>query len=803
MDTGGMLFRGCAALAAAAWVSASMAADASLQIARNAKADCEVIAPEAGPERHAANEITNWLGRITGAEIMVLSSPSAAGNTKIFVGREFAAKLYGDDLAAIGETDGFAVRFGGAGARSVHVFGNIPRGTINGAAAFLENSTDIIWPRAEIGLEAVHGEDTNLAIPAGGGYREIPKTKFRAFQWTYHSAGKALEAWARRNRLNRDGDPAFGGMYRGAGFGHGLQRFVDPKVYFDKHPEFYPERNGKRTPSGGQLCFTAVDKFLPLYVENIAKHLEEYTAKNCPGTRPEDLSIQFLNISIGDGWNVCNCKECLAPFRCEDGAIVDPKDPVFRSAQYYTLVNKVAREVAKRYPKVDVGVYAYIFTAEPPPFKLEKNVRVQYCPFVRDDKANIFDDNANRNWHDYLDRWGVCGNNVWVRDYFGWANTFPRPIEYTVAKDVRYCIERGIREFSAEHPVDSESKVYPPSKGVWDVSSMTAWLIARLWWNPDVDIETLRGHYLERTYREAAPAMRRYHNLIRDSFYASKAPSLYSDELLPMVSAYIVRPGIADQCRAALKEALAAAKHPVSRTLIERQIGHLETWIEKAGIDKTVRLTVPVCTEKDILSSFDSDIWKKAGNTGPFVVADAERKYAKAIFRSEARLLHDRENLYIMFDCHADDMATLKANVSENDGTERIPRGDIMEFFLANPGTGAYWQFMFDVGNEDPAKDVVYDAQGYDPQWTCPWKRSIRRYDDRWTAIVSMPLASFGINVTQNNKLLFLPIRGKYYTAPKPHPKTGGPWQIREMASWGGGWVHQVSSFGELTLSQN
>ena len=122
-----------------------------------------------------------------------------------------------------------------------------------------------------------------------------------------------------------------------------------------------------------------------------------------------------------------------------------------------------------------------------------------------------------------------------------------------------------------------------------------------------------------------------------------------------------------------------------------------------------------------------------------------------------------------------------------------------MEFFLGHADTGVYYQFMFDAGNPDPRKDVLFEAKGQDMSWDCNWERTVKRYDDRWEAIVRVPLAEIGINVTQNNKMLFQPIRGKYYMT----EQNGKQVRRREMASWNGGWVHQVPAFGELTLNQN
>lgn len=790
----------CAACFAALSSGVFASEDEKTFLVKDGKAAAEIIVAEQAPEpeQYAAQELQTWIGSITGAFVPVRTYEDERVKTKLYVGRSFANKPFAGDLKKIGKSDGFAVRSNAEdGVRKIYLFGAIPQGTLHSVYAFLERNSDIIWARPNERLGTIYSEKPDFTV-SDADFMEIPKSDYRAFQWIFHSPG-AETPWSARNRLNRLGNvhPKYGVVYTSAGRGHGIQHFVDPKIYFETHPEYYTMVKGERTYAKGQICLTNYD-MIPEYVKNIREEL----AVQFKGERNPHLKrVDFLNLSTADNWTVCECPKCTAPFVTEDGKTIQPDDPVFRSAQYYTFINKVAREIRKTNPNVTVGTYAYIFTSQPPPFKLEPNIRIQYCPFVMNEKAPICDDSTNANWHRIADQWGAMCKHVFLREYLGWANKFPRSQEYRIRDNGLYYIKHNIREFSAEHPIDGASKPYPLSEATWDVSGMEAWLIARMWWDAEQDLEALRDMYMTRVYREAAPFMKKYHNALRDSFYGNKMQSFYSDELLPLVAAYIVKPGLTGTLRGYLESALAAAVHPKSKELIARQLKHFNSWVEQVQSDKTVRMNVPLCTEKELLNSFDSPVWDKAGATGDFVVADRGPNHGgKAKFRSTARLLHDRENLYIRFACFAPDMATLKANVNSDPTVEHIPRGDIMEFFIGDAGTGVYYQFMLDMGNEDDhSKDVFYDAKGMDSSWKCTWQRSTRRYPDRWEAIVKIPLEEIGINVTQNNKLLFQAIRGKYY----PGERNGKPAQFREMASWNGGWVHQMQSFGELILNQN
>lgn len=749
---------------------------AAVLVNRGAPAAEIIVAADAPEtERLAAAELQYWLGAVTGALLPVVHQPSPEHKNRIFIGRAFAGD-YRNDLDAIGSTDGFAMRSKG---RNIFIFGAIPRGTLNGVYAFLEKNTDIIWPRPNWALGAVYTVSDTLKA----GYldsREIPKSTLRGWGWTIksqiHESG-----WESRNRCNWLGyySPDFirkGTAYSPAGGGHGLKKFIPHDKYFAEHPEYYPFIDGKRV-TRGQLCFLAYG-MIPEYVKNLRAELD---AK--PGS-------DGVNISTVDGYGLCECPLCVKPFRTENGKTVSLNDSAFRSAQYYAFLNKVAREIARSHPHVTLLTYAYTFTVNPPPFKLEPNIRVMYCPFCKNDKYSIADETNNKRYRDWLVYWGGATDKTWFREYYGCAGKFPRPLEDVVKTDLQFCLENNIREFHSELPVDQGD-----SMAVWDVSAMTMWVITRLWWDPAQDVDRLRGEYLQRTYREAAAPMARYYGLIRKSWYASSFPSLYSDGATGMARRYIKDAGIEDDCRAALLEAEKLAAHPISRELVRRQVAAFEGWMEYLKNDKTVRLNIPFLPV-NLSTDFDAKAWERAAATEPFVLCRADGVKQPGM-QSEARLLHDRKNLYILLTAHNKDAKTLKGGEIRQGQSESFPDNDHFELFLGSPESGVYYHFALDIGNA-----AVYDGKGYDGGWDSNWKRTVRRLDNRWQAIVTIPLADIDCNVTVNNKLMCLVYRCRKFEDGSINKKTGRPNIRQERSSWGGGYVHETAAFGEITLEQ-
>ena len=767
----------------------------------------EIVVPRKdvhAAEEYAAEELQKWIGELTGAYVPVVfeAQTNAAASVRVWVGAEFARRRFPADIQAIGASDGYAVRtVVREGVRNVYVFGAVPRGTLHAAYQLIYRNSDIIWARPDPLIGTVYGKSGSFAVKEAN-FVSVPKSVTRSWQWNYHGPDHEKE-WESRNLMNRIvEDPAskFAPCFVSGGHGHGIQHYIGRGENVKAHPDWYPLVGGQRVPQCGQICFTAYD-MIPTYVSNMVSEIRA----TYPNKRPHQVKIDWFNLSCADNWTCCECPRCMQPFVCENGKTVTKEADNFRSAQCFTFLNKVAREIRKTYPQVKVATYAYEFTLPVPPFPLEPNVCVEYCPYGLNEKAPIYDDDTNSAWHRYLDDWcSVCAG-VWVRMYLGWANTFPRSLEYPVRDNGLYYqkLRHPVAHFSSEHPVDWDTKLQPAVQ-IWDVSGMTAWCICRMWWDPTQDLEAIRTDYCRRAYREAWEPMKAWHDGMHAAFFADKMPTTYnSGDPLLYTAQYVVKPGLADTFGGYLKDALARARHPVSKELIRRQLAHFESWVAQAKVAPPKRLTVRLAAKADAATDFASPDWERAESTGDFVVcADSDAvapQGSPAQFRSTAKLLHDGENLIVRFDCWAPDMDRLPVCEKSADGVEKVPRGDIMEFYVGSGAKGKYYQWMIDAGHpDDPSKDLVYDACGFDNSWSGKWTKVNRRYDDHWSVIMKIPFVDVGISAVQTGKTLFQGIRGKNYVW--KDPKTGKSVDTREMASWNGGYVHQMQNFGELVL---
>lgn len=757
----------------------------------------EIVVPDrAHPgERFAAEEIQNWVGRMTGRFIPVETPQTEKSKKgKIYVGSEFAKKRFRSDFKAIGKTDGFAVRTDESdGAQSVFVFGAQPKGTLHAAYALLERNSDIIWPRPDPKFEAVFSVCSDFVV-TNADFREIPVTKMRDWQWNFVGRKGAHDEflWGARNRLNRNGraDGPLASSFVGDGRGHGIQKYANPGRNFSLHPEWFPEIGGKRVLEGGQLCMTANG-----LAEEIYSSVTNSIAAKYPDVPPSKVKIDYYNLTCADNHRICECKRCIAPLDCGNGTSIGIDDPAFRSAQYYKLINKVAKLLAKTHPRVTVGTYAYALTRHAPPFDLEPNICVELCLTGYDERASLDDRDRNDAGYLWTEEWSAKSKDLKIRTYCGWSGRNYRAIEYGYALSGRYGASRKnpVTQYSAELKRDDVNHY---GSEVWDSSGMSYWIISRLWWDPFQDVDELRGMYIDRTYREAAPAMRKFFDLFRDAYEIDKMPASYRiTGPAFMTRHYLYETGVGDKLVKLLDEALAAASHPVSRAMIERQ---------KKRLCANLALAAALPEAKIKVRSLASG-WETADETSPFVNCagiygtSCDSYGGVPEVKTTVKALYDDKALHLRFICEAPDAKTIYGISTTGDPEDQPHCADAIEFFICRPDTGVYWQWIMDPGARD-GRDVVYDARGDNAKWKGNWTKSVERTDGAWILTIRIPFADMGFESVPKS-LRFNAFRARMPLAPVPDAKKGGRIRHRR-SSWTGAGVHDSGGFGLLEFEK-
>ena len=489
--------------------------------------------------RAAATRFQRWLKTLTGADFPVLAEPSAEENVKIFLGPRFAKDLFPEDLKFLsdgkGGPDGFAVRVRDG---NVYIFGAHPLGTQNGAFAFLENNTDVIFAFAGGPDGAVYTVDPDLEVVWGDAL-EKPAFIIRGWQ-----GGEA--AWQFANRSNYPFAP-------GDGFGLAGGHYFSPQYY--EHTEgiqrFNPVLKGKKiTPwsEGRTLCCLSEPDFLKHQLDGVP------CVRNLKYVGDLDACV----FGTDDNFGACECEKCTAPRKGLSGRMLDPKKDIesFYGAWFWSHINKMDDEIQKVKPGFETLSYAYFYNHRVPDIKLNKTVGALICNYYRKAYNQPVFAPVNARWWQAYRGWSAGGRQTYLYDYYG-LGFIDQPLAEVHAFDLRAQRDIGFLRNSTE------------GFGNPCLCGDERWCMTRLEWNPDADVEQLHRYFNRRTYREAAPWVDRYRGRIRECWYRQFPGSHHlndNSDVWRMVDCL----GLKDELIGYLEEGLKAAKHPHAKREMER-----------------------------------------------------------------------------------------------------------------------------------------------------------------------------------------------------------------------------------------
>ncbi|OGV55928.1 MAG: hypothetical protein A2X49_08055 [Lentisphaerae bacterium GWF2_52_8] len=677
-------------------------------------------------EIFAAKELCIWVEEMTGAETPLNYEPSTDKNLKIFVGKSFASQ-WKSELETLSKTDGFAIR---RKDNNIYIFGDRPRGTLYGVYAFLENNSEIIWARPNFSFGTVFGKGPDFKLEK---VEVLEKPVFKLRGWNICSlrGDKATGVWEMRNRANLpvqtpvqelDSIIPYGGF-------EGLLPSQVAKEYFKSNPEYFAWDKFQKTRSTGAFCLNT-----PGLPDIVVK--EAVTAISKMPVRPEQADI-----GMNDTWRVCHCEECMKPIKLKDGSLLEPKDatsekdPVFRSTQYFMFMNKVAERWQKTMPDIELTTLSYIYAAEPPLCELNPNLRIMFAPYpTNNERLPLLHPDQDKVWRTRFEKWGELTKNLAFYQYY---SPNMRHLAKTASIDLRQLQKFGgagiVSECGPDVPKLGEGSFHPLSYN-WDINPIEPWVLNRLFWDPNQDVDALRKYYIKRAFREAAPAMEKYYSLFLSGFEDPNDKTFTnchaSDSNVFRI--FIVDKNLEEPCRNALIEAEQTAKNPNSLKLIQAIRRRFEMISDSLG-----RIMVANLPEAEKAgAAFDSPLWEKLRKLDEFKVPYSAAIYGKksneATEESELRIMNDGKNLYIRF--IASDKDPAKASASAlHENAESWPKGDHAEIWFKSGNI--LYTFAFDCnGNK-------YDAKNWDKTWDSGWRLKTRKTKDAWEAIAVIPLS--------------------------------------------------------------
>ena len=90
--------------------------------------------------------------------------------------------------------------------------------------------------------------------------------------------------------------------------------------------------------------------------------------------------MDYIGITMEDNSIFDQSELSTKPIKTENGSVVQPNDPAYKSTLFFMFLNKVNRIVKAKYPDVKIVTFAYLFTDEPPVCDIDKNIQIMYAP---------------------------------------------------------------------------------------------------------------------------------------------------------------------------------------------------------------------------------------------------------------------------------------------------------------------------------------------------------------------------------------------------------------------------------------
>jgi hypothetical protein len=469
-------------IALIAWTKGNVMAQITL--VENGKSDYRIVIPKdaIASEKYAAEELQRYLEKISGAKLPIVTDAEKVFPQEIVLGLNnahckelFPAKR----LPNLG-TDGI---FLSAYDEAVFIGGGQPRGVLYGVYAFLEEQLGVRWFTPEV--EFVPKKKT-ITVGALGGV-QIPAFDYREDFWRVMMRDGDFAA---RHRLNGHHYPLtekHGGrrvVYHP--FVHTFDHIIPP-TEFQKHPEFFSEINGTRVGERSQLCLTNPD------VLRIAKAKVREWIKQHP-----DASV--FSVSQNDNQNYCRCANC----RAVDEAEGTPCGTLLK------FVNVVAEDIEKDFPDVRIDTLAYQYTRQrPKTVNPRPNVIMRLCSIECCFAHPLGKCPSDRNKKFLADMksWqGVPSLFVWdyTTNFRGYQQPFPN-------FDV---LQENVKFFRAHGVTGLFEQGNYSMVGHGEMEPLRAYVLAKLLWNPDCDVEKHITEFLNGYYGKAAGKIREYMDLL-------------------------------------------------------------------------------------------------------------------------------------------------------------------------------------------------------------------------------------------------------------------------------------------------
>ena len=774
---------------------------AEITLVKNGKAAFEIVAPRnAAPiARFAAQELADFMGRITGAKLKILTAPT--GKVPAFiVGDTQAAKAAGIDLAKL-DRDGFFIKtFKG----NVIIIGNderspralresfMQRGTLNGVYDFLERfgGVKFYFPGP---MGTIVPAKKNWALPSID-IADRPDSQFRQI---YCIELKDL------NRNKKDYLPEsmaklpvtrMTNLYQRMSTlripnCHGLAYLGLVQRFRKSHPEYFALRgDGSRmdgthitAPStrNGHLCFTSPVK--EVIYQDAAAFLQGKPASSRNILMPNGkvywnsnfFNRPFFNIMPNDGMFACQCVRCKAIYA---------KGPQAISELIWNFKIDIAERLAANKIPGYITVMAYAQYKSIPRRAIPSNMIVHLAltgpwkeanPAVqKKDLALLADWYKKLGQKTYLWTYATkCGNAI---------TDIPNFTPYAVGSFFKK---------SAPH---SFGTFFESETDHWLFGAMNFYILGKVLWDSKADVNAIMDEHYALMYGKAAPMLKEIYlswerHWLKDIMANIRETAVGPQAALPSqfdIWNKIYSPaeikrieGLFDKAeKLTVKDKQALARVKFIRKELWGKVLDGRNEFDKANNDRKIWTAAMPETKAAITidGKLNEKEWKRS--TPVHMITRSKKKDIPIEVGTQVRMLCDKDNFYFAFECEEPETSNLLEAKRGFDAMD-LWRDNLVELFFSDDRKSeVLYQIM--LGSNGCVTDMRWVVNKHDMKWNSKveYKSGIIP-GKKWIAEVRIPRSSmpelkgkksFMANFTRGRMLKGKNVQPYYVWAPFP-----------------------------------
>ncbi|HUX94923.1 MAG TPA: DUF4838 domain-containing protein [Bacteroidales bacterium] len=428
-------------------------------------------------EKQAARVLQDYLLQISNTALPIITADKPGSPYEILLGQNdrLGERGINIDFNEL-EADGFVIKTDSM--RLIIAGGNF-KGTLYGVYTLLEKFLGCRMYSSKV--KVVPTMDVIAFDPID--LKEIPVIKFRDVHYrvTYN---EEFSEWHKLDHDARGGRPAWGSWV------HTFNSLLPPQIYYKDHPEYFAMRDGKRLPT--QLCLSNPE-VLKIVIQNLRKQV---------ASNPD---AKYWSVSQNDNRQYCQCDECRA---------VDEREGS-PSGSIIQFVN----QVADQFPDLMISTLAYEYGRKAPlTISPRKNVNIMLCSIEarRDLPIDVAPDSASKSLVKDVQDWGKIASDIIVWDYvIQFTNLVsPFPNLQVLQPNIKFFADNRVTAMFEQGNGD----------GGGEFAELRSYLISKLLWNPNENIDTLMNDFLRGYYGAAAGPIRQYIDEMKEALLASGMP---------------------------------------------------------------------------------------------------------------------------------------------------------------------------------------------------------------------------------------------------------------------------------------